>query len=192
MTKIPIKIYKDVVLKKIDDIKPYWNNPRRNEEATKALLQIIPIVGFNVPLVVDKNNVIIKGHSRYNAGKQLEMPELPCFVSDGSDQDNKADRLYDNAISELSEWATEKLNLELRDIDFRIDNIDFNMSKIDIYSKPEENYDGIYDKETTQEQIEAAKVNQVSENSDDVLLKYVCPKCGEQILVSRNQVVSYK
>ena len=66
-----VKIYGDIVYRMIDDIKPYDNNARINNRAVDALEKMIPVAGFNVPIVIDKNNVIIKGHSRYEALKQM-------------------------------------------------------------------------------------------------------------------------
>ena len=58
---------------KLDDLKPYENNPRNNEEAIEPVTNSIKTFGFKVPIVVDRNNVIIAGHTRYKAAKDLKV-----------------------------------------------------------------------------------------------------------------------
>ena len=56
----PIYVSKEMVLKNINEIKPYWRNPRHNDKTVEALVKVIPDVGFNVPLVIDSEGVIVK------------------------------------------------------------------------------------------------------------------------------------
>ena len=127
-----ISTCKQIVLKNISDIKPYENNPRFNDKTVEALCKIIPQVGFNVPLYVDKDNVIIKGHARYNAAKALGMTEIPCIVSENTDEQNKLDRISDNKISELAEWDLQDLRYELEQINgFDLTDIGFELPKED-------------------------------------------------------------
>lgn len=181
-----IKVYKEIVMIPVSDITPYWNNPRKNEKVVRALIKAIPIVGFNVPILVDKDKVIIKGHSRFNAAKELGLTEVPCIISDASDKQNKTDRVYDNAISELAEWDLDKLSLEVRDLDFNIQEIDDNIAKMNIYS--DTNAENIYGESVTEDDFKL----KTDDPKQDRLIKYVCPKCGEEILVSRNEVLSWK
>ena len=67
---------------KIENIKPYENNPRNNEEAVQYVANSIKEFGFKVPLVIDKDRVIVTGHTRYKAAKLLGMEELPCIMAD--------------------------------------------------------------------------------------------------------------
>ena len=90
-------------------IKPYWKNPRINEETIKALVETIPEIGFNVPIVVDENYVIVKGHARFGAAARLGMQELPCIISHNDDDLNRLDRIADNRVFELSQWDFSKL-----------------------------------------------------------------------------------
>ena len=59
--------------KKIEDLNPYKNNPRINDEAVEDVANSIKEFGFKVPIILDKNNVIVAGHTRYKASKQLEL-----------------------------------------------------------------------------------------------------------------------
>ena len=111
-----------IVMINTDKIKPYHRNVRFNDETVMTLCEIIPKVGFNVPILIDKNNVIIKGHSRWKAGVKLGLSKLPCIISENDDETNKLDRLTDNKIQEFSKWDTDLLNVELASIN--LDDID--------------------------------------------------------------------
>ena len=65
---------------KLTDIKPYWRNPRNNEGAVAAVKQSIKDYGFNYPIVVDAEHVIIAGHTRYKALQELGIKDVPCVV----------------------------------------------------------------------------------------------------------------
>lgn len=101
-----MEIVNQIVMKKISEVKPYVRNPRKNDKTVNLLVEIIPKVGFNVPLVIDRNGVIVKGHARYAAAIRLGMEEVPCVVTDADEETIKLDRLADNRISEFSEWTT--------------------------------------------------------------------------------------
>lgn len=111
----------DIVLVDVDKIIPYWRNPRRNDKTVDWLCEIIPVYGFNVPIVIDHQNVIVKGHARLKAAKRLGMTQVPCIYSDNDDETNKADRIADNKIQEMSYWDLAKLEMEYQ----RIGNLRF-------------------------------------------------------------------
>ena len=64
---------------KISDLKPYANNPRHNEAAVDAVAASIQNFGFKVPVVIDKDNVIVAGHTRVKAAQKLGLTEVPCI-----------------------------------------------------------------------------------------------------------------
>lgn len=105
-----------VILLKTDTIKPYNRNARKNDVTVQKLCEIIPKVGFNQPIVVDKNNVIVKGHARWKAAVKLGLERVPVIVSTNDDETNKLDRLADNKLSEFSQWDDEILQTELASI----------------------------------------------------------------------------
>ena len=110
---------------KLSDIKPYENNPRINDNAVDKVAKSIEEFGFQQPIVVDKNLVIIVGHTRYKASQKLGLQEVPVVVADTlSDEQVKAYRLADNKTNEFAEWDYELLNIELEDI-LNIDMEDF-------------------------------------------------------------------
>lgn len=109
----------------IQDIKPYENNPRDNDGGVDAVANSIKEFGWQQPIVVDKDNVIIVGHTRYKAAKKLGMKEVPVVVADKlSEEQVKAYRLADNKTGELTDWDDGLLDSELDDI-LNIDMSDF-------------------------------------------------------------------
>ena len=119
----------------LKDLKPYEKNPRKNDEAVKYVKESIKQFGFKVPIVVDKNNIIIAGHTRYKASKELGLIKVPCIIADDlTEEQVKAFRLADNKVSEKAEWDLDLLNdelFELKELDFDMDvlgfeNVDFN------------------------------------------------------------------
>lgn len=107
---------------KLSDITPYENNPRNNDEAVEPVLESIKEFGFKVPIIIDKNNVIVAGHTRYKAAKKLKLKSVPCIRADDlTEEQIRAFRLADNKVSEFAKWDNQLLNIEL-------DEIDLNMS----------------------------------------------------------------
>lgn len=133
----------------LSKIFPYENNPRKNQEAIEYVAKSIKEFGFKVPVVIDKNNIIVCGHTRYEAAQMLKMDKIPCVRADDLDEDQiKAFRLADNKVSENSLWDIDKLNDELEkivDIDmesfgfleYDIDWDDVEDLDEDTYEKPE-------------------------------------------------------
>lgn len=93
----------EIVYKKIEDLKPYENNPRFNDEAVQYVANSIKEFGFKVPMVIDKDGTIVAGHTRYKASIELGLKEVPCIIADDlSKEQIKAFRLADNKVSEKS------------------------------------------------------------------------------------------
>lgn len=110
----------------IKDVKPYANNPRNNDDAVEATANSIKEFGWQQPIVVDKNGVIIVGHTRLKAAKKLKLNQVPVTVAKNlTDEQVKAYRLADNKTGELAEWDEDLLASELEDLD----NLDFDMSE---------------------------------------------------------------
>lgn len=112
----------------ISDLHEYENNPRNNEGAVEAVAESIVEFGFKVPIVIDRNNVIIAGHTRLKAAKHIGLETVPCVVADDLSPDEvKAFRLADNKVGELAEWDYEKLEEEHA----KIENIDLSLFGFD-------------------------------------------------------------
>ncbi len=102
----------------VEDLFPYWNNPRKTEKAVDAVAESIRQYGFKVPMIVDKNNIIIAGHTRLEAAKKIGLEKVPVIVAeDLTEEQAKALRLADNKVAEFSTWDFEKLEQELDDLD---------------------------------------------------------------------------
>lgn len=115
-----------IINKKVSELIPYENNPRINDEAVEYVKNSIKEFGFKVPIIIDKNNVIVAGHTRLKASKELEIKEVPCIVADDlTEEQIKAFRLADNKVAEKSMWDYSKLDEELDSI------LDIDMSLFD-------------------------------------------------------------
>ena len=109
----------------INSIKPYKKNPRKNEEAIPYVMESIKQFGFKNPVILDKDNVIVAGHTRIESAKRLGITEIPCIYADDlTDEQIKAFRLADNKVAEIAEWDIDLLDTELDDI-LNIDMSDF-------------------------------------------------------------------
>lgn len=126
MTKMNIEYWKT------EDVNPYENNPRINDGAVEATANSIKEFGWKQPIVVDKEGVIIAGHTRLKAAKKLGMEEVPVLVAkDLSSEQADAYRLADNKTGEISEWNMDMLGDELSQIE-DIDMTDFGFDDEDL------------------------------------------------------------
>lgn len=101
----------------LDQIKPYEKNPRKNDASVKYVKNSIEQFGFKVPIILDKENIIVCGHTRYKAAQELKFKTVPCIYADDlTDEQIKAFRLADNKVGEFSEWDFEALSGELKGI----------------------------------------------------------------------------
>lgn len=108
----------------IDKVKPYKNNPRNNDDAVEATANSIKEFGWQQPIVVDKDGIIIVGHTRLKAANKLKLEQVPVTVAENlTDEQVKAYRLADNKTGELADWDFSLLDDELAGIE------DFDMSE---------------------------------------------------------------
>lgn len=146
-----------IVNKSIDEIKEYENNPRNNDNAVEYVANSIKEFGFKVPIVIDKNNIIVAGHTRYKASKLIGITEIPCIIADDlTDEQIKAFRLVDNKSAEYATWDMALLNMELESLqDFDMEMFDFSIEKdlkgvvdddyeIELPEEPKSKYGDIY------------------------------------------------
>jgi len=107
----------EIIYKTLEEITPYKNNPRNNEEAVEPVAASIREFGFKVPIVIDKEGVIVTGHTRYSAAKLLEMKKVPCIIADDlTPAKIRAFRLADNKTGELALWDMDALEIELQNL----------------------------------------------------------------------------
>ena len=131
----------EIVMMNIDEIIPYENNPRKNDDAVEAVVNSIKNFGFKSPIVVDANKVIVNGHTRLKASKLLGLTMVPVIIaSDLTEEQCRALRLADNKTAEIASWDKKLLLQELESIDWeglQMDMTDFGFDNI-FDSKPQE------------------------------------------------------
>jgi ParB/RepB/Spo0J family partition protein len=101
----------------LSDLVPYENNPRINDHAVDAVASSIREFGFKVPIIVDKENVIVAGHTRLKAALRLGLDTVPVIIADDlTPEQVKAFRLADNKTAEMAYFDIGKLQIELAGI----------------------------------------------------------------------------
>ena len=150
----------------IDKVIPYINNPRKNTNVDKVMSSIKEF-GFQQPIVVDKENVIVVGHTRYEAAKKLDLKEVPVVVADLTELQAKAYRIADNKVAQDNYWDFEKLQIELDNIlenNYDLLNTGFDTDELDnLMNKIDKANNNDLDTEITEGDLKASKK---------------CPSCG--------------
>jgi DNA modification methylase len=163
---------------KIEDIKPYENNPRDNSGAVDAVAESIRQFGFKIPVLVDKNGVLIAGHTRILAAKKLGMDRVPVIkVEDLSPEQVRGFRILDNQSASLSKWDFELLSIEmqgLNDSGFDINTLAFDPDMISRLLDPGEK-EGL----TDPDEIPELPVEPVTRPGDIWLLGSHRLMCGD-------------
>ena len=151
----------NIINKKLEDLKPYENNPRFNDDAVKYVANSIKQFGFKVPIIIDKNNVIVAGHTRYKASLELGLEEVPCIVADDlTPAQIKAFRIAENKTNDLASWNDDLLGEELKGLMEDIDMTDFGFGDFEISMLTDDMEPDDYDDEL---------IKQYSQNADDFL-----------------------
>ncbi|VHX79990.1 DNA methylase N-4/N-6 domain-containing protein [Clostridioides difficile] len=157
---------REVVYLNLEDIKPYENNPRNNHDAVEKVVNSIKEFGFNNPITVDKNNVIVTGHTRYEASKILNLKQVPSIIlKDLTEEEIKGYRLSDNKTGEFSNWEFDKLTKELAEIQ-NIDMSNFGFNVLTFEDLGVTDLDFILDEELEEKEKKGKMVK--------------CPYCNEE------------
>lgn len=142
----------------IDKVIPYENNPRNNDGAVDSTANSIKEFGWQQPIVVDKDGVIIVGHTRLKAAKKLKLDQVPVTIAESlTDEQVKAYRLADNKTGELAEWESKMLDEELGEI------LNINMEQFGF--EPEED-------EEIEEEPEVEFSQELNEENNYIVLKF--------------------
>lgn len=164
----------EVITLAIDQIKPYSNNPRINTKSIKLLEESIQRYGFLVPITVDKDHVIVTGHSRYSAARNLDLKELPVIVLDLPDLKIREYRIADNKVGEFSE-------------------LDFNLKGADIANYVQDDdlmAMAFPDFKTDDEDTDDGEVDMDGGDEEPVMIDCICPDCLHEFEV--NSAVPYE
>ena len=142
-------------------LREYDNNPRNNDGAVDAVAASIREFGFKVPIVIDKDNVIIAGHTRLKAAKSLGLDTVPCIIADDlTEEQVKAFRLADNKTAELAGWDFAKLEEELAAL-----AAEFDMTAFGFHADSDVDIDDFFEEAGEKKEKEPKTVT--------------CPHCGE-------------
>ena len=145
-----------LITMKLKDIRPYPNNPRKNDAAVEAVAESIRQCGYVAPIIIDENGVILAGHTRYKALKALGRSEAEVVVKEGlTEEQKKKYRLLDNKTGELASWDLELLSNELEGLDFGDLELDWGL-----------------------DQDSSLDLDDASSGGDDGRETVHCPKCG--------------
>lgn len=154
-----MKLHLNIQLLELTQLTPYEKNPRNNEKAVDKVAESIKHFGFKVPIVIDKNNIIVAGHTRFYAAIQLQFDRVPCIVADDlTDEQVRAFRLADNKVSEFSEWDFDLLQEELE----ALEDWDFEAFGFELAVENEKTYEN-----------KEVDLDDITED-----LNCVCPRCG--------------
>lgn len=164
-----------IIEKELIELKPYENNPRINDDAVEPVAESIKQFGFKVPIIIDKNGVIITGHTRYKAAQLLELKKVPCIIADDlTPEQIKAFRVADNKTAEFAEWDYELLAAELEELTaFDIDISTFGFADIDLIDSDLSEF--FIEKPKEQQEEKAEEKEPVKDD------KITCPHCGKEI-----------
>lgn len=149
----------NIIQKAVSELKEYENNPRNNDEAVQAVAESIKQFGFKVPIIIDREGVIIAGHTRKKAAERLGFASVPCIVADDlTPEQIKAFRIADNKTGELAEWDFELLEKELAeltafDVDMSLFGFDESLFDIAFQEATADDFDASAELETIGEPV---------------------------------------
>lgn len=162
-----------------------------NDESVEAVKTSIEQFGYNQPIVVDAENVIVVGHTRYKALQQLGYTDIQVLQLDLSPQKAKAYRIADNKAGETSFWDYKKLIPELREIEDIATMQAFfqeDLAKLiadtagDIMKDVEQ---AAY--EEAEERLAGSQAS-LSKSREEGKVEFPCPHCGEEIIMNRSDL----
>lgn len=182
----------------LGQIRPYWRNPRRSDgAAVEAVRRSIEQYGFNQPLVLDKDLVIVVGHTRFRAALQLGWQTVPCIIRDDlPEQKIKAYRIHDNKSGEIAGWDMDLLTQELCELhndDLQIlqTAFDADLDKLlkeagggaSDFSLPAQK-----DVQAAQHSIDS-RFDGVNRRVEQQQVEIICPHCGQKSWMNRQDLL---
>ncbi len=182
-----------VELRPIASVTPYHRNPRHTEAAVDAVKASIKAYGFNQPIVVDAEGIIIAGHTRYRAVRDLGWEQVPVIVADLTAEQAREYRIADNKTGELATWDLSKLIPELREIG-DLGSMTAYFPDTDLNALLAETSGSMYQPptETGVREREKQMNDRFTTASKEAQSGYVdvtCPECGHDFAVERAAVL---
>lgn len=181
----------------VDAIRPYWRNPRHNDDAVGVVRASIERYGFQQPIVVDADGVIVVGHTRYRAALSLGYETIPCVRADLDPERAKEYRIADNKSHEHSSWDMSALVSELRQFSDVSALEDF-FHDVDVQTLVADRAADSGVGAVTDEQVEREKERTDSRfeaagsGGTESKVEMTCPHCGGEFLVDKNQVANLR
>ena len=173
----------DIIELPIKAIKPYKNNPRKNDKAVEYVANSIRQFGFKIPIVIDSNYEIVCGHTRWKAAKVIGLETVPCIMADDLNDDQiRAFRLADNKTAEVADWDYDLLEFEFNDIDPEVvDLSDFGFFQDYTPKEP----DPVPDNAIEDDDIPCCKRGQLRKSGCDRLMCTECTKRSNNGIIKR-------
>lgn len=181
------KEYKTI---KLADVVPYWRNPRDNTFSVAIVKKSIEDFDYLNPILIDKKNIIIAGHTRYKALQQLGYEDIDVIQVDLPEAKAKAFRLVDNKSAELSSW-TKDLILELKELGEGISELYFPEVNLDPLSNIQVSGVGETELSASGDRLEA-QYQEADRERGERLLKMTCPYCYKSFSQTRAAVLENK
>ena len=183
----------------VQSIKPYWRNPRDNQDALEAMKESIERYGYQELISVDQDGVIVTGHLRFKALKALGHKKIDVIVLDHlTPEQIKEFRLVDNKIAEGSRWDPRRLGEELgRGVDrstmIKIGFSDFELDDLELRPLPEielpdRDQDQVIINQPGPEQDQDPGDKLKGAGSSDGLVTIYCPECGHAHYVKKSNL----
>jgi len=173
--------------RKLAELRPYWRNPRVHQ--IEAVKKSIKRYGFNVPIVIDKENQIVAGHARWKALGELGHDEADCVIVDLPPEKVKEYRLVDNKVGEFSEWHIENLIQEMKELE--IPNLEPFWGEKELEKLLDETVKaeipGIEDIASKQEEMEE-HFEDLSKVGGERRVDVICPYCGETFQIEKKDI----
>lgn len=152
---------KKLVVMKLSELIPYENNPRKNDKAVGVVAESISQVGYNNPIIVDENKVILAGHTRMKSLKKLGKKEAEVLQVFGlTEEQKKKYRLLDNKTSEFASWDYVALMEEMQGLDWKGLDLDW----------------GLESKDDAEAEFDNTEYGEEDFGDED--FEYECPECG--------------
>ena len=153
----------EIVEKTLSEIQPYEKNPRKNDAAVQYVEASIREFGFRIPIIIDKNGVIVCGHTRYKAARKMKLEKVPCIYADDlTEEQIRAFRIADNKTGEAASWDWSILPEELKGIK-TIDMTDFGFLNTEV-EDPNDVHEDNYNPEGAKRRTAAGQLWELGEH----------------------------
>lgn len=157
-----MKFEKDCPLKKL---KPFQQNPRKNDMAVDAVAKSLERFGAVAPIIVNQDYEICAGHTRYKAAMQIGRETFPVVVVDLKGDEFIGYNIADNKTGEIAEWDDKGLAVLIQGLNWN----DFDMDSL--------GFDGNELKEIMG-QLNFSPGSLDDQGRLDEITPTICPKCG--------------